>query len=281
MTPFDNTMLHSLWAYGWFTRIIGVEEDRVTVTCEMFSRDYDDETGFTDILMLDVSEFSLLTYGDKQMYVRGPHDGWDGNRCVCCNAPHPNDAVPGAQLRAGSARIPCPTGCGNLTNSWALRSVAKFHGVFELRDGAPAVLLKEPLPVSWGFKEMLPEMEDAIGAILLAPRFPEAEAFLQADAERGRNYWDALATSDELDYPADVEWGYQEPEDEVPPPNFDDMAPPAPCSALDAEEAEAEANRPTDGTWPCYADASWGRCACCFANLEELDKLYGILETTA
>ena len=169
--------------------------------------------------------------------------------------------------------ILCPSGCGNITRPNALRSVAKFHGIFELREDGPAVLIAQPLPASWGFKQMLPEMVEAIGAALLVPRFPGAEAACAARSSfiLGRTY--------ERPYPVDLDVDYEEPdEDEAPEANFDDMAPPAPSSALDVEDEQAEADRPAAGTWPCYADASWGRCPCCYANLEELDKLYGTLD---
>ena len=265
MATFDSTLLHSLWAYGWFARIISTEEDRVTVVCEMFSRDYDEETGVTDILMVDVSEHTLVTRLCngllQQMYVA---DG-DERVCVVCKSAH-NDNM-NRSFNPLTCML-CPAGCGRSTRPHALRSVAKFHGIFELRQDGPAVLVDQPLPASWGFKQMLPEMVEAIGAAL-----PGAEAACPARSSfiLGRSY--------ERPYPVDLDIDYEEPdEDEAPEPNFDDMAPPAPSSALDEEDAQAEADRPAAGTWPCYADASWGRCSCCYANLEELDKLYGTLD---
>lgn len=47
----SSTLFRSLLPEGWFVSVAGTDEDRITVICQMFSRDYDDETGYTDIVL--------------------------------------------------------------------------------------------------------------------------------------------------------------------------------------------------------------------------------------
>jgi hypothetical protein len=49
-----SSLFRSLLPEGWFVSLVGREEDRITINCQMFSRDYDAETGFTDIVLCDM-----------------------------------------------------------------------------------------------------------------------------------------------------------------------------------------------------------------------------------
>jgi hypothetical protein len=51
--PSSDPLFHALRSEGWFVSVVGTEEDRITVQCLMFSRDYDEETGYTDIVFGD------------------------------------------------------------------------------------------------------------------------------------------------------------------------------------------------------------------------------------
>lgn len=51
--PSSDHPFGSLLSEGWFVSVVSVDEDRVTVCCLMFSRDYDEETGYTDIVFGD------------------------------------------------------------------------------------------------------------------------------------------------------------------------------------------------------------------------------------
>lgn len=44
-------LFRELLSEGWFVTVIGTQDNRITVKCEMFSRDYDAETGYTDIIL--------------------------------------------------------------------------------------------------------------------------------------------------------------------------------------------------------------------------------------
>ena len=46
-----DPLFRSLWPEGWFASVVSTYEDRVTVDCKMFSRDYDEETSYTDIVL--------------------------------------------------------------------------------------------------------------------------------------------------------------------------------------------------------------------------------------
>ena len=193
MSLFDRTMLHPLWAEGWFAFVVGTEEDRVTVSCEMFSRDYDDETREHDILHVDVTKLCVLTMNtegcSRQIYVKDVRS----RRCVVCGK-HP-DGQP-------SGRIPCPAGCGSMLPP-SFRSVSKFNGVFELREEGPAALLDQRLPESWGYKDMPSDMAAAIAAVILPSHFPQEAEFMRAWAEE-----------EEAELKAMREKGYPEGEEE-------------------------------------------------------------------
>jgi hypothetical protein len=49
----SNPLFQSLLSEGWFVSVVGTYEDRVYVDCRMYSRDYDSETGHTDIVLGD------------------------------------------------------------------------------------------------------------------------------------------------------------------------------------------------------------------------------------
>ena len=48
--PTSTPLFRELLSEGWFVTVTDVHENRITVECEMFSRDYDSETGYTDIV---------------------------------------------------------------------------------------------------------------------------------------------------------------------------------------------------------------------------------------
>ena len=52
-TMSSSSIFRSLLPEGWFVSVVGTDEDSVSVTCKMFSRDYDEETGYTDIVLCD------------------------------------------------------------------------------------------------------------------------------------------------------------------------------------------------------------------------------------
>jgi len=49
--PSYDPLFRDLLSEGWFVSVVDTDADRITVNCEMFSRDYDDETGYTDIVL--------------------------------------------------------------------------------------------------------------------------------------------------------------------------------------------------------------------------------------
>ena len=51
--PTSDPLFRELLSEGWFVSVVSVAEDRITVQCLMFSRDYDEETGYTDIVFGD------------------------------------------------------------------------------------------------------------------------------------------------------------------------------------------------------------------------------------
>jgi hypothetical protein len=51
--PSSTPLFRDLLSEGWFVSVVGTDEDRVSVQCLMFSRDYDEETGYTDIVFGD------------------------------------------------------------------------------------------------------------------------------------------------------------------------------------------------------------------------------------
>ena len=263
MTVAERTLFHGLWSQGWFVTVVGTEEDRVTVKCEMFSRDHDEETGLTDILTVDVDELTLVERvakdGWKQLLYVKPSDVKPSDQkhaepcCAVCN--HPAEAY--SIVRAGGARTPCPTGCGNNVSGYALSSAAKFNGVFELREEGPAALLDQRLPVSWGYKDMPSDMAAAIAGLILPRHFPQEaesmrkqlEAIREEQEEEGelRNtFWDAVSQEASALRAAGDQWGalkvereginklngwvdtpYDDEDEEqiIPEPNLDDMVP--------------------------------------------------------
>ena len=54
--PRFTPVFRDLLSEGWFVSVVGTQDNRVSVECEMFSRDYDDETGYTDIVFGDTEE---------------------------------------------------------------------------------------------------------------------------------------------------------------------------------------------------------------------------------
>ena len=219
MTLAERTLFHGLWSQGWFATVVGTEEDRVTVKCEMFSRDHDEETGLTDILTVDVEELTLVERvakdGWKQLlYVRAG-DEKDAEPCcaVCARPEEAYDIV-----RAGGARTACPTGCGNNVSGYALSSAAKFNGVFELREEGPAALLGQRLPVSWGYKDMPSDMAAAIAGLILPRHFPQEAEFMRKQLESIREeqeeegelrntFWDAVSQEAFALRAAGDQWG--------------------------------------------------------------------------
>jgi hypothetical protein len=208
--PRPTPLFRTLLSEGWFVSVVSTFEDRVYVNCEMFSRDDDEETGYTDIVL-------------------GEADA---------------DAEP-----------PDTTG---------LRCVGKFHGAFELRENGPAMLLDQPPPPSWGYREMPREMANAIAALITPANFPEAAAFMPVeddypDEEDARNaFWASINQQVSTMTAAGDPWGALKiqreavdklinwvnppPEDDAEPepePNLDDMTPP-PYSLLEHEDHEDE-----------------------------------------
>ena len=51
--PSFNPLFRDLLSEGWFVEVMGTHESCVSVSCQMFSRDYDEETGYTDIIFGD------------------------------------------------------------------------------------------------------------------------------------------------------------------------------------------------------------------------------------
>jgi len=257
MTLAERTLFHGLWSQGWFVTVVGTEEDRVTVKCEMFSRDHDEETGLTDILIVDVEELTLVqrvaSDGWKQLlYVKPGDEKHAEPCCAVCARPADDYNI----LRAGGARIPCPSRCGNLTPGYSLRSAAKFNGVFELREEGPAALLDQRLPVSWGYKDMPSDMAAAIAELILPRHFPQEAEFMRKQLESIREeeeegelrntFWDAVSQEASALRAAGDQWGalkvereginklngwvdtpYDDDDEEqiIPEPNLDDMVP--------------------------------------------------------
>jgi hypothetical protein len=54
--PNFTPLFRELTSEGWFVTVVGIKENRVAIDCEMFSRDYDPETGYTDIVFGDTVE---------------------------------------------------------------------------------------------------------------------------------------------------------------------------------------------------------------------------------
>lgn len=121
-------------------KVVGTHESRVTVTCHIFSRDYDEETGYIDVVL-----------------------GEEGS--------DPPDTT-------------------------GLRCVAKYNGVFHLRPSGPAMLLEQPLPPSWGYKDMPREMANAIASFITPAKFPEAAEHMWRE-EHEQEY------EEEQEYPED------------------------------------------------------------------------------
>jgi len=269
MTVAERTLFHALWSQGWFVTVVGTEEDRVTVKCEMFSRDHDEETGLTDILTVDVEELTLVERvakdGWKQLLYVKPGDEKDAEPC-CAVCARPAEAY--SIVRAGGARTPCPTGCGNNVSAYALSSAAKFNGVFELREEGPAALLDQRLPVSWGYKDMPSDMAAAIAGLILPRHFPKEAEFMrkqleaikeeEEEGELRNTFWDAILEEASALRAAGDQWGalkverdainklngwVDEPydnkdEDEtVLEPNLEDMVPPR-YSLIDQDDCD-------------------------------------------
>jgi hypothetical protein len=229
-------MLQPLWTEGWFVSIVGTEQDRVTVSCKMFSRDYDEETGEHDILRVDVDQLAA--------------------ECAVCT-------------KHDRGKIPCPAGCGGMLPP-RFRSVSKFNGVFELREEGPAALLDQRLPESWGYKDMPSDMAAAIAAVILPSHFPQEAEFMRAQAEEEADYpdgederirfWAAVQANALALRVAGDPWGAQRVEREavdkmigwvdpppeedtsIPEPNLEDMGPPShgPFDEEDDEEDDED-----------------------------------------
>jgi len=146
-----SALFKPLWLNGWFVSVVGTEEDRVTVKCEMFTRDWDFETGEPDILMADPTQ-----------------DGC----CVCGSISDTHTA----------RKMLCPGGCGN---QLSISRAGNYHAVFELREEGPAMILDQPLPPSWGYKDMGAEMAAAVAVRITPQNFPvEAEQMRQLALQR-------------------------------------------------------------------------------------------------
>jgi hypothetical protein len=144
-----SALFKPLWLNGWFVSVVGTEEDRITLKCEMFMRDWDFETGEPDILMADPMNEGC---------------------CVC-------DGTPGT-YPPEKGKMLCPGGCGN---HLSISRAGNYHAVFELREEGPAMILDQPLPPSWGYKDMGPEMAAAVAVRIIPENFPvEAEFMRQA-----------------------------------------------------------------------------------------------------
>jgi len=223
-----SPIFQELWAEGWFVGIVGTEEDRITIECRIYSRDYDEETGISDILRVFPSESGC---------------------CAACN-----------DKKALSYGIVCPL-CGTKTREFFC--VAKFHGVFELRSECSAFLLDQPLPSSWGYKDLPADMAAAIAPLITSKNFPkEAEFMRNREQEEARqSFWGSISeqVSAMIDAgdtygalklqraAADKLIGWVNPpveEEEIPEPNLEDMTPPrySLIEAADAKQDEEEDN---------------------------------------
>jgi len=259
-------MFHALWAEGWFPQVVGTVEDRVTVTCDIFVTDYDDETGVKDILLVDTSQYSYVGYAwpsdgeTSYMYVEQGEET-DCPRCVVCGG--------GPGERRSSSGQTCPGECGNSLEGMALASRViqqriRYHCVLELREQGPAMLLHQPPLPSSGYKEMPRDMANAIAALITPANFPEAAAFMPVepeeypDDEDARNAfwasvneqissmratgdpWGALRVQREA-VDKLINWVDPPAEDdhEIPEPNLDDMVPLS-YSLIEAADAEQE-----------------------------------------
>jgi hypothetical protein len=157
-----SSLFKPLWLNGWFVSVVGTEEDRVSLKCEMFMRDWDFETGEPDILMADPTQ-----------------DGC----CVC-------GGEPGTYPLENSKR-PCPGGCGN---QLSIKLASKYHAVFELREEGPAMILDQHLPPSWGYKDMGAEMAAAVAVLITPANFPaEADQMRQLALQRQADELTSLA----------------------------------------------------------------------------------------
>ena len=189
----SSPIFRSLLPEGWFVSVVGTDEDRITVKCQMFSRDYDDETGYTDIVLGDLDS-------------------------------EPPD----------TARLHC---------------VAKYPGIFELRASGPAMMLEQPLPSSWGYKEMPRDMANAIAALITPANFPESAEWVRPEEEYPEDedarcaFWAAVSQQVSSMTAAGDAWGAlkvqtdavnklinwtdppPEDDDEIPEPNLEEMIP--------------------------------------------------------
>lgn len=204
--PSSNPLFSALRNEGWFVEVVGTQEHCVAVQCRIFSRDYDEETGYTDIV-----------FGDT----------------VC---------APGS-----------------------LRCVAKFHGLFELQDSGPAMLVEQTVPT--GFKEMPGDMAAAIAALITPENFPEAADFMclmdntyPEDEDARAAFWASINQQISSMTAAGDPWGalkiqteavnkligwvdppVEKEEDVIPEPNLEDMVPPS-YSLIEAADQEEEDN---------------------------------------
>jgi len=147
------SIFRPLWLNGWFVSVVYTEEDRVSLKCEMFARDWDFETGEPDVLMADPLQ-----------------DGC----CVCGGTP--------GTYPVENSKKPCPGGCGNFLS---ISVLAKYSAVFELREEGPAMILDQRLPPSWGYRDMGAEMAAAVAVLITPQNFPaEADQMRQLALQR-------------------------------------------------------------------------------------------------
>jgi hypothetical protein len=117
---FEKKYLHPLAQEGYFVNIAAIEyPDILSINCDTYITDYDDETGFSSILRVNYDD--PLVCEDK---------------CVACDAPSTNENAC-EWVPKGSTMCPL---CHTWTKPWSMRR-RSFYGIFKVIPGQPAELI--------------------------------------------------------------------------------------------------------------------------------------------
>jgi hypothetical protein len=120
--------LQALAEYGYFALCTRLEENKVGITCMLYLKDYDEETGVKEYLTIDPS-----------VPERDQNDC-----CVACQSFRPTDPRYRPVMRVRRGMVVCPM-CLEWTAPWKFIERI-YKGEFLLVEGKPAVQLTNTIP---------------------------------------------------------------------------------------------------------------------------------------